>query len=60
MEIAKFVFRFKNKMIPISFDNNFTNLSKIQEYNIRQKAKSGYYHHLFNSEFGGNYLIMNV
>ena len=52
MKIAKFMFRFKNKMLPISFDNYFTNLSEIHKYNTRQKAKSGYYHHSFNSEFG--------
>ena len=52
MEIAKFMFRFKNKILPIFFDNYFTNLSEIHKYNTRQKAKSGYYHHSFNSEFG--------
>ena len=52
IEIAKFMFRFKNKMLPIFFDNYFTNLSEIHKYNTRQKAKSGYYHHSFNSEFG--------
>ena len=52
MKIAKFMFRFKTKMLPISFDNYFTNLSEIHKHNTRQKAKSGYYHHSFNSEFG--------
>ena len=36
MEIAKFMFRFKNKMLPISFDNYLTNLSEIHKYNTRQ------------------------
>ena len=52
MKIAKFMFRFKSKMLPISFDNYFTNLSEIQKCNTRQKAKNGYYHHSFNSKFG--------
>ena len=39
-------------MLPISFDNYFTNLSVIHKYNTRQKAKSGYYHHSLNSQFG--------
>ena len=52
MEIAKFMFNFKNKMLPISFDNYFTNLNEIYKYDTRQKAKSEYYHHSFNSKFG--------
>ena len=52
LEIAKFMFRFKNKVLPISFDNYLTNLGEIHKYNTtRQKAKSGYYHRSFNSEF---------
>ena len=51
MEIDKFIFGLKNKMLPISFHNCFTNLSEINKYNARQKAKSGYYHYLCNSEF---------
>ena len=60
MEIAKFMFRVKNKMLPISFDNYFTNLNEIHKYNTGQKAKSGYYHHSFKSEFGRNDLIMSA
>ena len=42
---AKFIFRFKNKMLSISFDNYFINLNEIYKYNnTRQKAKSGYYY----------------
>ena len=51
MEIDKFIFGLKNKMLPIPFHNCFTNLSEINKYNARQKAKSGYYHYLCNSEF---------
>ena len=52
IKIAKFMFRFKNKMLPNSVNNYFNNHSEIHKYYSRQKAKSGYYHHLFNSEFG--------
>ena len=52
MAIAIFMFRFKNKMHPTSFDNYFTNLSEIHKYNTGQKAKSGYHHHSFNSDLG--------
>ena len=52
MEYAKFMFKFKNKMLPSSFDNYFTNLDKVHKYNTRQKSNSGFYHHSFNSEFG--------
>ena len=43
MEIAKFMFKFKNKLLnsSISFDNYFTNLSEIHKYNTRQRAGSG-------------------
>ena len=48
------MFRFKNKMLSISFDNYFTNLVKSTNTIglLDKKAKSGYYHHSFNSEFG--------
>ena len=56
MEMAEFMFRFKNKMLSISFDNYFTNPSEIHKYNTRQKAKGAYHHHSFHSEFGGKRL----
>ena len=52
MEIAKFIFRLKNKMLRILFDNYFTNLCEIHKYNTRQKGKSEYYHHSSKNEFG--------
>ena len=52
MEITKFTFKFKNKMLPISFVNYFANFSEIHKYNTKQKAKSGFYHYSFNSNFG--------
>ena len=51
MKIAKFMLRFKNKMLPISFVNY---------YNTGQKVKIGYCHHLFNSDLGENNLITSV
>ena len=52
MEIAKFMFRFKNKMLPISFDNYFTILLKCTNTILDKKIKVNIIIHLFNSEFG--------
>ena len=52
IEIAKFMFKFKNKIFFISFVNYLTNLNEIYKYNTRQKAISEYYHHSFNSIIG--------
>ena len=51
-EFAKFIFKFKNNMLPLSFSNYFVDLTKIHKHNTRQKSACGYYHHTFNSEFG--------
>ena len=37
MELAKFMFKFNNKMLPNSFNNYFLWLDKIHKYNTRQK-----------------------
>ena len=37
MELAKFMFKFSNKMLPNSFNNYFLRLDKIHKYNTRQK-----------------------
>ena len=50
MKNAKFIFKFKNEMLPITFVNYFTNLIEIHEYNTRQKVKSGYYHCWLSSD----------
>ena len=39
MNIAKFMFRFKNKMLPISFNNFFTNRKEIHKYILDKKPK---------------------
>ena len=51
-EFAKFIFKFKNNMLPLSFNNYFVDLNKVHKHNIRQKSVGGYYHHAFDSEFG--------
>ena len=51
-EFAKFIFKFKNNMLPLSFSNYFVDLTKIHKHNTRQKSAGGYYHHTFDSEFG--------
>ena len=40
MEKAKFMFKYNNKMLPISFDNYFLKLEKVHKYNIRQKIRN--------------------
>ena len=51
MEFAKFIFKFKNNMLPSSFNNYFIDLNKIHKHNTRQKSIGSYYHYSFNSEF---------
>ena len=51
-EFAKFIFKFKNNMLPLSFSNYFVDLTKIHKHNTRQKSAGGYHHHTFDSEFG--------
>ena len=41
LEIAKFIFKSKNSMLPLSFNNDFVNLNKIHKHNIRQKLIAG-------------------
>ena len=52
LEFAKFIFKFKNNMLPSSFNNYFIDLNKVHKHNTRQKSIGSYYHHSFNSEFG--------
>ena len=53
LEFAKFIFKFKNNMLPSSFNNYFIDLNKVHKHNTRQKSIGSYYHHSFNSEFEG-------
>ena len=51
-EFAKVGFKFKNNMLPLSFNNYFIDLNKIYKHNTRQKSAGGFYHHAFDSELG--------
>ena len=35
MELAKFIFKFKNQMLPSSFNNYFINLNQVHKYNTK-------------------------
>ena len=50
MEFANFIFKFKNSMLTLSFNNYFADFNKIHKRNTRQKSVAGYYHHPFNNE----------
>ena len=52
MEFAKFANKFYNKKLPNSFDNYFTDLKYIHNYNTRQKDRSNFYHRYVRSETG--------
>ena len=43
MEIAKFMFKFYNKMLPNSFESYFTKLDSIHSYNTRQKSTNEFF-----------------
>ena len=60
LEIAKYMFRLKNKMLAISFDNYFTNLSEIHKYIIKQKLKMDIIIIHSTANLGGNDLIMSA
>ena len=63
-KIAKYTFRFKNRMLPIFFffDNTALILVKSTKYSTRLKANSGCYinYSLANLEKEENDLIMNA
>ena len=52
MEIAKFMFKFNNNMLPSSFDNYFTRLDEVHNYNTRQKMRNEYFQTYIGSENG--------
>ena len=43
LECAKFTYKFENGLLPISFNNYFTNLKSIHAYNTRYKVKSKFF-----------------
>ena len=57
MEFAKFAFKFSNKKLPNSFDNYFTDLEYIHNYNTPQENHSNFYHRYARSETGRNFNI---
>ena len=52
MEIDKFMFKFYNKMLPISFDSCFTKLDSIHSYNTQQKSTNEFFHYRARTEMG--------
>ena len=52
MEIAKFMFKFNNQMLPSFFDSYFVKLDKVHNYNTRQKSRNEFYQSFVGSEIG--------
>ena len=50
MEIAKFIFKFNNQMLPEFFNNYFTKLDNVHNYNIRQKSQAEFFQYFGASE----------
>ena len=42
-QIAIFVYKFKNRFLPLVFNNFFTEVSEVHQYNTRSAAKDSYY-----------------
>ena len=59
-EFAKLVFKFKNNMLPLSFNIYFVDLNKIHKHNTRQKLVGAYCHRTFDIESGKKNYIMHV
>ena len=43
MEIAKFMSKFNNQMLPDFFNNYFTKLDNVHNYNTRQKTRAEFF-----------------
>ena len=56
MEMAKFMFKFNNQMLPSSFNNYFIELDKIHNYNTRQKSRNEFYQTYVRTEMGSKML----
>ena len=52
MEIAKFMCKFYNRMLPNSFDSYFTKLDSIHSYNTRQNSTNEFFHYRARTEMG--------
>ena len=63
MELAKFIFKFKNQMLPSSFNNYFINLNQVHKYNTWQKFRNEFYQFYVGSESGKKslqYICLNI
>ena len=63
MELAKFIFKFKNQMLPSSFNNYFMNLNQVHKYIIRQKFRNDFYQFYVGSKSGKKslqYICLNI
>ena len=52
MEIAKFMFKFNNQMLPSFFDNCFIKLDEVHSFNTRQKSRNEFYQSFIGSKIG--------
>ena len=43
MKITKFMFKFNNQMLPDFFNNYFTKLDNVHDYNTRQKTRAEFF-----------------
>ena len=59
MELAKFMFKFNNKMLPNAFNNYFLKLDKIHRYNTRQKKRNEFFQSFVSSGEGRRALCHN-
>ena len=50
MEIAKFMFKFNNQMLPDFFNNYFTKFDNVHNYNTRQKTRAEFFQYSVASE----------
>ena len=50
MEIAKFMFRFNNQMLPDFFNNYIAKLDNVHNYNTRQKTRAEFCQYFVASE----------
>ena len=46
MEIAEFMFKFNNQVLPDFFNNYFTKLGNVYIYNTRQKTRAEYFRYV--------------
>ena len=52
LEYVKFMYRFENNLLPVSFKKYFTNLDCIHAYDTRSKQKSKYFLPRYQTNYG--------